>query len=523
MTKGQRILINALATYGRTLLSIFLGLFSSRWVLSALGEIDYGLMGVVGSILVFITFLNTLSSAANSRYFAFSIGQKDIDATRRWFNSALSLAVILPSTLVLIGFFAGEIAIRHFLSIPPERLQTSLWVFRMSLITALITMICSPYLAMFTAKQNIAELSLWGVAISLTTFIFVFLLSDIHGNKWLIYSAGISLITILFSILQSAHAYLKYAECKILFKYWFEWSRIKEMFSYSFWTLFGALGGLFYNNGIAIVLNKFFQPSLYPSVNASYSVGNTVAGQTQNISGALMGAFMPEIVSSEGRGDRQQVIRLTLRAARLSFIIISVVVLPILFQTEFILTIWLKNPPEYAFLFCRTMLIGFLIQKLIGGFDSAICATGNIKYYQIIMSSFAYLTVVAASILFYLGYGLISVCWVIIGYCTINTLGGVYFCKKLVGLSVRYWLAQVVKPVLFVIAFNTAIGFAILPLTERLGATPRFFIITVMIFGSTSLSSWYRLVKPDEKKRIRLMMKNIKWKLFRTLSCINNR
>ena len=56
------------------------------------------------------------------------------------------------------------------------------------------------------------------------------------------------------------------------------------MFSYSFWTLFGGLGGLLYHNGLAIVLNKFFPPSLFPSVNASYTIGHTVAGHTQTIS-----------------------------------------------------------------------------------------------------------------------------------------------------------------------------------------------------------------------------------------------
>ena len=38
-------------------------------MLEALGEIDYGLMGVVGSVLVFITLFNALTTAANARYF----------------------------------------------------------------------------------------------------------------------------------------------------------------------------------------------------------------------------------------------------------------------------------------------------------------------------------------------------------------------------------------------------------------------------------------------------------------------
>ena len=507
MTGGQRILLNTFATYGRTLLAIFLGLFSSRWVLAALGDIDYGLMGVVGSILVFITFLNSLSSSATSRYFAFSIGQNDVEETRKWFNSALTFSVLLPATLSLLGLLGGEIAIRYFLSIPSDRLTTALWVFRFSLITAFITMVCSPFMAMYTAKQNIAELSLWGISLSLTNFIFVYNLSRFDDNKWLIYSAGISLISISFTLMQAWRAHNKYEECKINLKYWFNKKRLKEMVSYSFWTLFGALGGIFYGNGLAIVLNKFFPPNIYPSVNASYSIGNTVTGQTQNVSGALLGAFMPEIVTTEGRGDRNGVIRLVLRASRLSFVIISIIVIPIFFQTDYILTLWLKTPPEYASTFCRALLIAFLVMKLIGGYDAAICATGKIKKYQLIMSTFSYATVFMSALLYWIGFGLFSICWVIIGYGIINTLGGVYFGRIIVGIPVKSWLAKVIKPVSISLLISFMIGIIMQNLLENFSETTRFFAVTPVLLVTTSLCGWFFLTETSERAKIKNMIR----------------
>lgn len=513
MTTGQRILFNALATYGRTLLAIFLGLFSSRWVLASLGEIDYGLMGVVGGILVFITFLNSLSSSATARFFAFSIGKNDMEETRRWFNAALSLEIVLPLGLVIIGFFGGELAIRKFLSIPPDRLTTALWVFRFSLVTALITMTCSPFMAMYTAKQNIAELSFWGMGISLTTFIFAYSLTKLSGNLWLIYSAGLSTITCSFCILQSIRSYKKYPECKIVLKYWFDRRKLKEMLSYSCWTLFGALGGIFYSTGTGIILNKFFPPLRFPSVNASYSVGSTITGHTQNISGALMGAFMPEIVSSEGRGDRAGVIRQMFRAARLSYIIISIIAIPILFETEFILKAWLQNPPEYAALFCRTLLIGFLISRTAGGFDAAICATGKIKWYQIIMSSCAYLSIGLSALLLYLGGGLLCVCAVMIGYQLINVAGGAYFCKKLVGISIGSWLQSVVFPVIFNLGINIGIGFILTFATKSLSPALSFFIVSLSVVISTAFTSWKLLLDANEKGQCRHIAKKARLRL----------
>ena len=75
MTPNRRIFLNIIATYGRSLYALVLGLFTGRWVLMALGESDYGLYGVVGGLTVFIAFFNGLLASSISRFFAFSIGK----------------------------------------------------------------------------------------------------------------------------------------------------------------------------------------------------------------------------------------------------------------------------------------------------------------------------------------------------------------------------------------------------------------------------------------------------------------
>ena len=126
MTSSQRIILNTLATYGRTVFAMALGLFSSRWVLQALGSVDYGLMGVVGAVILFVAFLTTTTSGTISRFYAYSIGQGDPEETNRWFNTALSIHTILPIVLCLISWPCGEWAIRNFFNVPPDRLVTAL-------------------------------------------------------------------------------------------------------------------------------------------------------------------------------------------------------------------------------------------------------------------------------------------------------------------------------------------------------------------------------------------------------------
>ena len=51
MSPNRRILLNIVATYGRSLYALVCGLFISRWVLAALGKTDFGVCGVVGGMM----------------------------------------------------------------------------------------------------------------------------------------------------------------------------------------------------------------------------------------------------------------------------------------------------------------------------------------------------------------------------------------------------------------------------------------------------------------------------------------
>ena len=46
MSPNRRIFLNIIATYGRSLYALVIGLVFGRWTLMALGEVDYGLMKV---------------------------------------------------------------------------------------------------------------------------------------------------------------------------------------------------------------------------------------------------------------------------------------------------------------------------------------------------------------------------------------------------------------------------------------------------------------------------------------------
>lgn len=63
MSPNRRIMLNIIATYGRSLYALVCGLFISWWVLAALGKEDFGLYGVVGGLMVVWLMASTMYMA----------------------------------------------------------------------------------------------------------------------------------------------------------------------------------------------------------------------------------------------------------------------------------------------------------------------------------------------------------------------------------------------------------------------------------------------------------------------------
>ena len=74
MTANRRIFLNIVATYGRSLFALVCGLFTSRWMLAALGKTDFDLYGVVGGMMVFIAFPNALLNVVTGRFYEYAEG-----------------------------------------------------------------------------------------------------------------------------------------------------------------------------------------------------------------------------------------------------------------------------------------------------------------------------------------------------------------------------------------------------------------------------------------------------------------
>ena len=79
---NKRIAVNTIIVYIRLFVTMIVGLFSSRYVLMALGVSDYGLYNVVGSVIGMYAFVASSLGGATIRFMNFEMGKKDGDVNR---------------------------------------------------------------------------------------------------------------------------------------------------------------------------------------------------------------------------------------------------------------------------------------------------------------------------------------------------------------------------------------------------------------------------------------------------------
>lgn len=471
----------------------------------ALGEIDYGLLGLIGGLMVFVTFFNGLLASANSRFYAFSIGEASVatdrgaalEECRKWFNTALSIHSILPCCLVLIGYPCGIYVIEHFLEIPPARLSACLWVFRFLCLSCFVGMINVPFTAMYGAKQAIAELTVYSFVSSTLNVLFVYYMVT-HPGDWLArYAAWACLLAIVPQIIICIRACMVFPECKISFKYMWDVKRLKRIGSFSFWQFLGGLCGMLRVQGVSIILNKFFGAAM----NAAQNIGNSVQGHCNTLAAAMQGAFVPVITQACGAGDYDRMNRFVIRVCKFNVLLSLIFMLPLSLELQEVMRIWLKKPPAFSTGLCYCGMLFYLVDCCTVGHMVAVNASGRIARYQVVLSAINVFTLPIAVVLGFMTKNVYCIMGVVVSMQVLNSIGRLLFARVICKTGLRAWIAEVLRPSIIAIAATAVIGY--IPQFYMRASLCRVGVTTLICEIVFMPLTWFVLLSESERTFVR--------------------
>ena len=509
MAPNKRIFLNIVATYGRSLYALIIGLFCGRWTLMALGEVDYGLVGVVGGLTAFIAFLNGVMACGVGRFYALSVGAEQrnpvagLESCREWFTTAVVVHTVMPLVLTVAGYPLGEWAVRHFLTIPADRIDACVWVWKFTCLSCFVGMASTPYHAMYGAKQEIAELTIYSFVTTTLNAIFMCYVIH-HPGDWLTkYAAWGCALSIVPSLLITGRSIFKYKECRIRLKSVCCFKRIKEMLSYSSWLIIGNLAALLRGQGVVVLINKLFGPT----VNAAAAIGNSLSGHCESLSGSLINAFSPAIMNAYGAGDIERVKDYSLKVCKYSTMLIMFFGLPMMVEVDDLLFLWLKNPPTYTSMFCVLAIVMAIVDKMTWGYLISVHAQGEIAIYQCVVGGVLLLALPFALVLYWLGAGVYCASIASIVMFIFASMGRLFFAKKLLSISIREWMQKCLVPLCCVAVCGIFEGAFVHRCLVAYAPLLRFLMVSISIVAFTTPMYWFFLLSANDREYVATFVK----------------
>ncbi len=381
MSDNSRIAKNSGILYARLIITSALGLFSSRIVLQSLGSPDFGLYNVVGGIVVMINLFNIAMISTSFRFIAFEIGKGNVSGVNKVFNVSLIIHACLALVVVLLAETLGSYYIHQFLNVPADRIPDAMFVFRLSVLATVFSIVSVPFQGLITAQEKFFVRSLIEIIQVVLRLAAAIMLIYYGANRLRLYSVLTAVAIAVTSILYIAYCRRKYTSI-VLWHFQTDKAKYREMIGFSGWIIVGAAGYIGKVQGAALIINFFFGTIL----NATFALANQVNHFVLLFSRNLGQAAVPQITKSYSSGNLDRTMQLVCYMPKYTFFLMLLPALPILLETEYLLDLWLDKVPEHTILFCQLMILGALIDCLSTGIQAAVEATGKIKYFHICRS-----------------------------------------------------------------------------------------------------------------------------------------
>ncbi len=476
---SNKILVyNTIVLYGRLVITLFCGLFSTRYALQALGANDYGLYSVVASIIIFASIVNTSLLSACNRFLASAIGEGIMKKINETFNVSLIIHVILV-VLFLLFSPIGHLYILNCVNYSGN-IDVAVKVFYISVFGSAISVLGVPFNSILMAKEKFSIFCVTEAFFSVVRLIMCYLLIYYFSNKLLVYAAVLSICTSFPTIIYIAYC-RKFYSSFIKFIYVSNKSAYFSILKFSIWSGFGAVAQVGQAQSISLFVNAFFNTLM----NTALGIGNYMKSAVLLLSDNLTKSISPQITKNYASGNIGRCVNLMVLMSRISFISTFIISTPFIMNTEFILKLWLGSIPEYAPMFVRIMMFTIIIGSFNKGISEYIFATGNIKWYQLIVNSIILLSILVGYILLKMGGDVYLFLLFYLFVELVNVFIRQYMLKKVYGFDCSILYKESYYPSMKVVIISLPIYYLGSLLTPWLALFVVFILqlLTFYIFG----------------------------------------
>lgn len=441
---AHRALKNSLFLFVRMVVVLIIGLYTSRVVLRTLGFEDYGIYNVVGSVVMFFTFLNTALTEATSRFLTYELGRGDPGKLGRTYSMAINAHIMLALLMVIILEAGGVWFVNHRLNIAPERMTAANWCFQLSVLSLAVNVMAVPFSSSIIAHEHMNCFALVSISEAVLKLGAVLALVAFKSDKLIAYSALILGVNVIVRLMYAVYCHFKLRDCR--YERCFDTKLLGQFASYSGYSLLTCSA-----DGITMQSrNIFFNWFTGVLANAAMGVANQVMNVINGFVDTFTKAISPQIIKSYASGNGNYFMRLIFSSTKLNYLLFASISLPIALNMDFLLRVWLEEYPPYAGPFILAILLFTVFDVIQQPLWTAIHATGNIKIHEILMSSIKVLVIPVTYFALKSGLSPVVTLYIWAGFNVACAIVRTIYAHFLIKLPMRDYLKKVILPILLV-------------------------------------------------------------------------
>lgn len=501
LDNNKRIAKNTLLLYVRMLFMMIIGLYTSRVILDKLGEVDFGIYNVVGGFVTMFSIISGAMTTATQRFLSFEIGKGKDGNVKGIFSTMIYIHLFLALIVLLVGEAVGVWFLNSHMNFPDDRYDAANWVFQLSLLVFILNVINVPYNGALIAYEKMSAFAYFSIFDAVFKLAICYVITLTPFDKLVIYAILMAFIQILLLVMYFVYCRFKFTECRFTGKFNKEYG--KNVGSFVGWNLIGSLSGIAKEQGVNVVLNMFFGPAVNAARGIAYQVLSKLNGFVTNFQMALN----PQIIKNYASGERDNMYKLVFRGAKLSYLLLLTLSLPVIIEAPLILGLWLKKVPDYTIIFLQITIFTALLNTLSNPLIISMHASGKVRDYQIVVGGLSLLTLPIVYVALNMGaepYWAMIISFLIEFACHFARLymlvRSIQFpmCRFLKEVTLRVYVITALSMILPVLAYN------VIDITML-----RFFTVCMFSVLSTIGLGYYIGFNKSDRLKLRTKVVNI--------------
>jgi O-antigen/teichoic acid export membrane protein len=502
MEATKRIIVNTSAQYIRSIINTLLSLVSMRLILGALGMADYGIFSVVGGVVAMLGFITNALIITTQRYISYYHGQGETGYVSKLFTNSLFLHISFAFFIGLGLLLVEDFLMNHVLNIHSGRLDAARQVYTITIGILFITIVTAPLKALFIAHENIVYISIVEICDAVLKLLAAFGLVYIGYDKLLFYALILALIQTGNLMAYAIYAKFHFPECRLtISRKDIDRQSLSQLIGFAGWTTYGMGAIAARNQGTALILNHFFGTV----INAAYGVAFQVYGAIAFVGASVLNAMNPQIMKAEGSNDRQHVWRLAEQESKYSAALMAIVSIPVIIEMPSILHVWLKEVPPHTAMFCRFILLSFIIDQLTIGLNTVNQAIGKIRSYSLLMFTPKLLNLPISWLVLKAGHSVETIMWIFIGIEFFVAALRLPYMRATADLNIRHYIMHVIVPLLPLGVVMCIAGALCIKLTD----VPFRFILSFIVSATAgATTAWFLTLSRNEREYVLHLFKS---------------